>query len=696
MDQAIAQFERYIKSRYPDSSTARHYVHDLGQFDQLINKPPRAITREDVDRFVEDQLERGLAATTINRRLATLHEFFEYLAEEHQEEDWPNPVNWKRHKVKPGKPLPRDVSEPEIERLFAQIVHPRDRAMFRLMLDAGLRVEEVAVLRHSDLTFVSLPSAAQLAGQVSRTMAASDGALGRLRVRGKGGKERFVWLTAETLQVVRAWLDERPPVADEKMFITRRHTGFSVRGIQERLAYYCRAAGMQVSPHQLRHTFGRRMAEAEMPVTSLAALMGHAQVTTTQIYISGAGVEIQADYPAAIERLQAARLEAPPTWVDGPEKASSAAEMTDVWTLADVAPQTAPAAQPAVKELDLSRYWEGLPDWLTGLLQEYIAYRQRRWKPSQVRQLSRARLNTLRRIWRWLLDEEQVSSIAALQRAHVQGLVDARLSADISSGTVNAELTELWAFLGYLEERGHPVCPALFRVKRPQRGEPLPRFLSQTDYRRLEQTVLHSTQAGERDDRLDRAWFYLLSQAGLRISEVCDLRLGDIDLTARRLIVRQGKENRDRSVPLSPTLLEALKSYLPVRGAAHTDHVLIYAQQAVNADMIWKRLHRYGQLAQDFGELSRAVEVSPHRLRHTLATHLLNAGMPITSLQRLLGHEKLDTTLLYARVHNETVRRDFERAQARLAPAPPLADEFFNAPTEVAEPRPITPEVNCV
>jgi len=677
MEQAIEQFEQYIKSRYPNSTTARHYVHDLRQFNQLVSKPPRAITREDVDQFVEDQLERGLAATTVNRRLAALHEFFEYLAEESQEE-WPNPVNWKRHKVKAGRPLPRDVSEPEIEELFEQITHPRDQAMFRLMLDVGLRVEEVAVLRTSDL------------------MAASDGSLGRLRVRGKGDKERFLWLMPETLQVVQAWLEQRPEVADEALFITRRRKGFSVRGIQERLANYCRSAGVKVSPHQLRHTFGRRMAEAKMPVTSLAELMGHAKVTTTQIYIAGAGVAVQADYKAAIERLEAARLEAPLPWDDGQKQAASAAETTDVWTLAGVEPQSFPSSQPTSAEMDLSRYWQGLPDWLTPLLQEYIAYRQRRWKPSQVRNHTRARLNTLGRVWRSLLrselveglDEEQISSIADLQRAHVQGFVDARLVAGISSGTVNAELTDLWAFLGYLEQRGHPVRPSVFRVKRPKRGDPLPRFLSENDYQRLENTVLQATQSGKRDNLLDRAWFYLLSEAGLRISEVCDLRLGDIDLAAQRLIVRQGKENRDRTVPISPTLLVALRTYLPLRGQAQTDHLLIYCQQAINADMISKRLHRYGQQAQ--------VAVSPHRLRHTLATRLLNQGMPITSLQRLLGHEKLDTTLVYARVHNETVRRDYERAYARLTPAPLLADEFFNAPTKVAEPRPVTAEDDCV
>jgi len=670
MKQSIDQFEQYIKSRYPNSMTARHYVYDLRQFNRLTNKSPRAIAGEDVERFVEDQLERGLAATTVNRRLAALHEFFEYLAEESQEEEWPNPVNWKRHKVKAGKPLPRDVSEPEIERLFAQITPPRDKAMFRLMLDVGLRVEEVSKLRISDLTI-------------------SGGSLERMRVRGKGDKERFVWLATETLESVQEWLEQRPAVADEAMFITRRKAGFSVRGIQERLKHYSDLARVKVSPHQLRHTFGRRMAEAEMPVTSLAALMGHAQVSTTQIYIAGAGVEIQVDYQAAIERLKAGRLEHIPGR-EGQEETVVGGEVSDVWSLVDVEPTAYQSSESRTEiEMDLSRYWEGLPDWLTEPLQTYIAYKQRRWKPSQVHNRTCEQLRTLRRVWRWLLRKEAVSSIAELQRTHVQRFVEARLAGEISPVTVNNELTALWALLNYLEEHGVSVRPSVFRVKRPKRGDSLPRFLSESEYEQLERMLLQSTQGRERDDLLDRTWFYLLSEAGLRVCEVCDLRLGDIDLTAQRLVVRQGKKNRDRSVPLSSTLLAALTAYLPVRGEAQTDHVLICRQQAVKEGLIRYRLRRYGQQAQ--------VKVSPHRLRHTLATRLLNEGMPITSLQRLLGHEKLETTLIYARVHNETVRRDYERAQARLTPASSLADKLFNAPTQIAEPRLVTAEdENCV
>ena len=651
MEQSINQFEGYIKSRYPNSTTARHYVHDLHQFNRLIGKPARAITREDVDRFVEDQLGRGLAATTVNRRLAALREFFEYLAEESQDEEWPNPVNWKRHKVKAGKSLPRDVSEPEIEQLFAQITHLRDKAMFRLMLDVGLRVEEVTKLSINDLAM------------------SKDGLLGRLRVRGKGDKERFVWLISETLQEVQTWLEQRPEVNSEAMFITRRNKGFSVRGIQERLAHYSRLAGVRVSPHQLRHTFGRRMAEAGMPVTSLAALMGHEQVTTTQIYIAGAGVEILADYQEAIARLKAASLEATPAGKSEQGERALGEGSPDVWSLVGVEATTYPSsASGSEDEMDLSRYWEGLPNWLAESLQAYIAYKQRRWKPSQVRNHTRDRLKTLRRVWRWLLDQESIDGLAGLQRAHLQSFVDARLSEGIKSTTVNGELTDLWAFLHYWEERGVRVSPAVFRVKRPKRGDSLPRFLSEKDYQQLESTVVQATQTGARDDLLDRAWFYLFSEAGLRISEACDLRLGDIDLAAQRLIVRRGKYDRDRSIPISLTLQAALTDYLPQRGETQTDHLLIYCQRNVREGLIRSRLYRYGQKAQ--------VKVSPHRLRHTLATRLLNEGMPITSLQHLLGHEKLDTTLLYARVHNETVRRDYERAQARLAPAPSLADEL--------------------
>ena len=249
MDEAIRAFESYLKRRYPNSNTAKSYINDLQLFKRLIDKVPRAVDRSDIARFVEDQLDRGLAATTVNRRLATLHHFFEFLADEADDDGWANPVNWRQQRVKEGKPLPRDLSDGDVERLFAHIDQPRDRLMFSLMYWVGLRVGEVAALRVSDL----MPGHERANGA-------------RLRVRGKGQKERVVPLVAAMVEQWEAWLAQRPAVESDRLFITRRKAGISTRGIQERLTHYARQAGMQVSCHQLRHTFGRRMIEGQEEV----------------------------------------------------------------------------------------------------------------------------------------------------------------------------------------------------------------------------------------------------------------------------------------------------------------------------------------------------------------------------------------------------------------------------------------------
>src|SRR3972149_4356052 len=140
-----AIFEQYLYRRYGDRSTPKHYLSDLRIFlEQVGEKPLRQVRAQDIDRFVDEEHSHSLAASTINRRLATLHTFFEYLAVQTPDESWPNPVNWRRHRVKEGHLLARDASDQDVERLFGVIDQPRDAAMFGLMVGAGLRVAEVA------------------------------------------------------------------------------------------------------------------------------------------------------------------------------------------------------------------------------------------------------------------------------------------------------------------------------------------------------------------------------------------------------------------------------------------------------------------------------------------------------------------------------------------------------------------------
>ena len=123
--------------------------------------------------------------------------------------------------------------------------------------------------------------------------------------------------------------------------------------------------------------------------------------------------------------------------------------------------------------------------------------------------------------------------------------------------------------------------------------------------------------------------------------------------------IQSGKGNRDRVIPMTDQLVIALKDYLIVRESASTDHLLVYKGVAVKPHLIPDRLKRYGLKAE-------IQPLTPHRLRHTLATLLINQGMPITSLQKFLGHQDINKTLIYARVFDETVRDQFATAMAQF------------------------------
>ena len=146
-----------------------------------------------------------------------------------------------------------------------------------------------------------------------------------------------------------------------------------------------------------------------------------------------------------------------------------------------------------------------------------------------------------------------------------------------------------------------------------------------------------------------------------------DLRLEDLDLESRKLTVRRGKGLIDRTVYLTGSVIHVLRSYLGVRGMGPTDHVFLYRNQPICKGFISSRLKACG--------LQLGVKVHPHRLRHTCATQLLNAGCRITSIQRFLGHKRLNTTLVYARVHDQTVADDYFMAMSSVERRLDLLDQ---------------------
>ena len=638
MDQleSIARFKQYLERRFPGRRTAIDYVSDVRQFAATCPKPWREVTLHDMDDFVDQQRSAQLEPATIKRRVAALKTFFDFLAEDSGDLSWPNPVRFKRHAGKQARRLPRDVSDEAIERIWQVIDSPRDRAWFALMLRAGLRVGEVVSLELSDL--LAPPAADQPA---------------RLRVRGKGQKERLVLLTADAYAVLLAWLNVRPAVEQPYVFLNQRSAPLTANGIEWLLHGYGQQAGIDLTPHQLRHTYARQLTEAGMPLPSLSRLMGHAQISTTQSYAAGADPELARAYQHAMARLTRQPLLLPAAPSAGDDRRPE--------------PPSEPVPPPPLPD------WEAwLPDLPAELRQVSLQYVQgclATCKPHRQRYKAEQVLGEFRRFWAWQQAHRPITRLAELHLTDLHAYQSQRLAQGVAPATLNRSLNYVMAVLHEQADRGQPVDRSVFRLRPLPRPASLPRHLSEAESQRLEAYVQQRLNSPDPLICLENACFFVLAHAGLRLSECVDLQVQDVDVASGRLLVRQGKGQRDRVVYLSDTARQAMQHYLDHTARSPTAPLWVRPKgESITNQWLRHRILTFGQAAG-------VPSVCPHRLRHTLATRLLNAGMDITRIQKLLGHEFIGTTMIYARVHDATVELDYRQAMSHIEQRQlPLAD----------------------
>lgn len=220
--------------------------------------------------------------------------------------------------------------------------------------------------------------------------------------------------------------------------------------------------------------------------------------------------------------------------------------------------------------------------------------------------------------------------------------VEARIKAGIKPSSLNTTLRIVQSFLDYLKSNGVPICETMLEVRLLKTGESLPRDLTIGQVKTLPQTI--STP-------MDRAWILLMLHSGLRTCEVRSLRWCDVDLQAQTIRIHESKGLRSRVVFLSPKTVQAL-ACLP----KSCDYVFTYHNQPLNRRYCQSRLTTIGRQC--------GFHITPHQLRHTCASMLLNAGMSILGVQKILGHKYVETTLRYARVYDSTVVKDFQMASS--------------------------------
>lgn len=255
-------------------------------------------------------------------------------------------------------------------------------------------------------------------------------------------------------------------------------------------------------------------------------------------------------------------------------------------------------------------------------------------------------LNIIKNFVIWLdIPVEEVT------HATVSRYIDVLMVKRLAPKTVNCHVDGIRQFYHYLrEEEGMAIANPVRKSHSQKMSRPLPRYL------RDEQVELFfSAVKGQRD----RAMFMLMLRCGLRVEEVANLTMDVIDVKRRTIMIKDGKGAKDRVVYMSNDVLQALAAYVRVRSAPKIKNIFLSGKgpcmgQPISIRGIQRRMEYYARKAK--------IKVSCHRLRHTMATQMLNADADLSTIQDLLGHSNLKTTQRYCRISNLKVQRDYFNA----------------------------------
>ena len=247
------------------------------------------------------------------------------------------------------------------------------------------------------------------------------------------------------------------------------------------------------------------------------------------------------------------------------------------------------------------------------------------------------------------LDLKRVDHIAI--RAYLAHLAKRKLS----RSSIARHLSALRSFFKFLMREELVTSNPARTVATPRREKHLPAVLQSSDVAALLETPDLSTALGIRD----RAWMELMYASGLRISELVGIDLDDIELRARLVKVR-GKGAKERIVPFGTKAQDAIRAYLEVRSAPEQDALFVnYRGDRITARSVRRLFNGYVR------DASLRAGISPHTLRHSFATHLLNAGADLRAIQELLGHASLSTTQKYTHLNDWQLIEVYKKAHPR-------------------------------
>ena len=246
--------------------------------------------------------------------------------------------------------------------------------------------------------------------------------------------------------------------------------------------------------------------------------------------------------------------------------------------------------------------------------------------------------------------------IVALTRADLRKWIASLSREGLAPTSIARAVSATRGFFKFLMLDGHIKTHPAEDLDTPQRFSYLPKFLTEDEINRLLATPDVSTEEGIRD----RAVLEIMYATGLRVSELVGLKQNDVDLLAG-LIVCHGKGNKERRVPLGKSAIHWLQQYATVKagyGKQSSPNVFLHRGRPFTRQIAWSMIKGHAEKAG-------IKNVSPHTLRHSFATHLLQHGADSRSVQALLGHSDISTTQIYTHITDLHLRSAYDRHHPR-------------------------------
>jgi integrase/recombinase XerC len=267
--------------------------------------------------------------------------------------------------------------------------------------------------------------------------------------------------------------------------------------------------------------------------------------------------------------------------------------------------------------------------------------------------------DSLRDFQKYFEETEEGLSWVSVDADVIRGWMESLMDRGNNASTVNTGLSALRSFFRYALARKLVNKDPAHMITGPKKRKPLPQFVKEEEINRL----LDKTEWG--DDYKDvraRTIIIILYEAGLRRSELIGLNDSDVNLDAMQLKVT-GKRNKQRIIPFGTELAEQLRQYINCR-----DEQIAKRSEALFLNTKGERISEtevYNTVRENLAKVTTLKKKSPHVLRHSFATAMLNHDAGLESVKKLLGHESLETTQIYTHTTFEQLKRVYKEALKR-------------------------------